>query len=206
MRPYHLCSNLYVLHMVVNVINLNSRPERLSQIREELSKVGMNAKRFEALTGGWKGCRDSHLALLEANKSEPFHIILEDDCVFSNDFNEVIIEAIKELPTDWDCLYLGGSPRKTQERYSDHLFKANNVWTTHSIIWHNRTGGAVEYILSHKDDILKWDVYLSSVIHNLFNCFLVFPLLCDQRETGTSDTCKRSDVSTIKKNYQIFCK
>jgi GR25 family glycosyltransferase involved in LPS biosynthesis len=192
--------------MLIYVINLHRRPERLDAMREELKKQGLNAKLFTAIDSkiGWQGCRDSHLAVLDKCQKDPFFIILEDDCTFVEDIS-YLDECVRQLPKEWDCLYLGGSPRKPQERYSDNLFKANGVYTTHAILWHTRKGGAVEYILSHKDDIEKIDNYFASVIQPLLNCYLSYPLILSQTQTQ-SDTCRRSDTSTIIKNFNAFCK
>jgi GR25 family glycosyltransferase involved in LPS biosynthesis len=208
MRPYHRYSNLYVFQMVVHLINRQDRPERLSHAKEQLSLMGFNARRFDAVIGhkGWDGCRDSHLALLEKNKNEPFHLVFEDDIEFiGNTFEETIQEAIRELSPDWDALYLGANPTKPQEIYSDHLYLLNGAYCTHAIIWHNRKGGAVEYMLEHKDEILKIDVFISSVLMPKFNFFLTRPMIITQHQFQ-SDTCRRSDVSQILVNYEKYCK
>lgn len=110
-----------------------------------------------------------------------------------------------QLPLDWDCLYLGASPQEPQERYSENLFRIKNSWCMHAILWHNREGGAIEYLLANKDRINKIDVFMAQEVMPKFNCFLIAPMVATQRETGTSDTCAKSDVSTIKTNYDKYC-
>jgi len=168
--------------------------------------MGLNGKRFSAIEGGWRGCAASHITLLDQHKNEEQLCILEDDCLFIEDINPYMYQSIEQLPTDWDMLMLGGSPRKPQVKYSENLFCANGVYTSHAILWHTRKGGAVEYILSHKKDVQKWDVYLATVIQPLFNCYMTDPLICTQKEGFQSDTCRRADVSTIQKNFNAFCK
>ena len=109
-----------------------------------------------------------------------------------------------QLPSKWDCLYLGASPKEPQVRYSDNLFRLNNAHVTHAIIWHNRKDGAVDYILEHRNEINKIDDYFAKVIQPRFNCFVIYPMLCTQKQTK-SDTCGRSDVSTIVNNYNRYC-
>jgi GR25 family glycosyltransferase involved in LPS biosynthesis len=194
--------------MVVHLINREDRPERLTHARGQLSKVGFNARLFPAIVSdnGWAGCRSSHLAILEKCKTDPFHLIYEDDIEFVGDnFHEIIQEAIKELPEDWDALYLGANPTKPQEQYSEHLYLLNGAYTTHAIIWHNRAGGAVEYMLEHKDEILKIDAFISAVLMPKFNFFLTRPMLVTQHQFK-SDTCHRTDSSAILRNYNKFCK
>ena len=193
--------------MITYVINRSDRPQRLRDTIEELKRVDLNAKRFSAIINkrGWKGARDSHLAVMELCKDENMFMVLEDDVKFLSPPNGLIDTAMRQLPDDWDMLYLGCSPQKPQERYSDNLFRVNHAWCLHAVIWHNREGGAMEYMLNHRGDINKIDVYLSEVIHPLFNCFTIFPMVATQRVTGESDTCHRSDVSTIEINYTKYC-
>lgn len=176
-------------------------------MRCELEKVGISVTRFPAIDTkpGWKGCRDSHLQVMETCRNEVAFMILEDDVKFlHNDPLAVIDDALWELPHEWDCLFLGASPQEPQEIYSKHLYRLKNALTTHAIIWHTRYGGAVEHILSHKDHINKIDIFLKDVIFPEFNCFLIRPLLVTQVQFQ-SDTCQRSDVSTIEANYLKYC-
>jgi hypothetical protein len=128
---------------------------------------------------------------------------LEDDVQFLQPL-DALYKSIAQLPEDWDCLYLGASPQEPQERYSKNLFRLKNAWCTHAILWHPRDSGAVGYILGHKGDIQKIDVFMADVIMPEFNCFITYPMVATQKQTQ-SDTCKRSDVSTILKNYNKFC-
>ena len=194
--------------MNIYVINRSDRPQRLSDVREELSSQNLNAHVFSAVIAkpGWVGCTESHLAIMEKCKGEKTYMILEDDVRFR--FANImwwVSGNMEALPSDWDCLYLGGSPQEPQEKYSDKLFRARHVKCTHAIVWNNRPNGAVEYILSHRSDIKKIDVYLANVIQMNFNCFLARPLLATQHQY-LSDTCKKSDVSTIITNYFKYCK
>ena len=188
------------------VINLNRRVERWQYVKEHLADLGIKVIRFPAIDTkpGWVGCRESHLQILELCKDEEVFTIYEDDVKFVGG-PDSIEPIMSQLPPDWDCLYLGASPKEPQERYSENLFRLKNAHVTHAIVWHNRKDGAVEYILSHKHHIRKWDDYLATVIQPMFNCFVVYPLVVTQIQFQ-SDTCGRSDVSTIEKNYNLYCK
>lgn len=50
-------------------------------------------------------------------------VFFEDDVVFRNDANEILTQALKALPEDWDVLYMGGHPCGEVERLSDNLVK-----------------------------------------------------------------------------------
>jgi hypothetical protein len=70
-------------------------------------------------------------------------LLLEDDCIFRN--LDHLPQALKELPADWDILYLGANLREDQpERYSGRLFRVKEAWTTHAIAFRRK---CVPYIL-----------------------------------------------------------
>jgi hypothetical protein len=192
--------------MNLYIINRSDRPERLRHAREELRKQNLNAHLFEAIIDkpGWRGCRDSHLQLLEKNKKEVAWMCLEDDALFLGDFHSSVEQAIRELPPDWDLLSLGCSPQEPFKRYSEHLFEMGKAWCTQALIWRNREGGAVEHILKNRERINKIDVFFVEEVYKQFNCFVIFPLLVTQLQFP-SDTCLRSDVSTIVKQFNKFC-
>jgi GR25 family glycosyltransferase involved in LPS biosynthesis len=192
------------------VINRQDRPDRLHDIRIELENQGMNAHHFEAVIDkvGYIGCTRSHLGIMERCRSNNMFLILEDDCEFlqpkeTTDF--VIKNALNQLCSDWDALYLGASPQEPQERYSNNLFRLRNAKCTHAILWHNRPNGALQYILEHKHDIGKIDRYLYEVIMPKFQIYATYPMLVTQKQTR-SDIAQRSDCSTILKNYNKYCK
>jgi len=189
--------------MKTYVINLDRRTDRLEYITKHLSDHRIDFIRFSAIDNKWEGCRDSHLAIMEECKDDKVFMILEDDVQFVQPM-KAMGDAVTQLPEDWDCLYLGASPKEPQVKYSPNLYKINNAHVTHAIVWRNREGGAVEYILEHRDDIQRIDDYFAKVIQPMFNCFLIYPLTAIQIQTQ-SDTCKRSNVSTIVTNYHKYC-
>lgn len=189
------------------VINRSDRPERLAHIIAQLKEQGLNAHRFEAVIAkpGWVGCRMSHIKLLEKCKNDVYVIILEDDVKFINPFT-LLEDAIREAPLECDAIYLGASPKEPQVKYSSHLYRLKNAHTTHAILWHPRQGGAVEYILEHQNEIRKIDDYFATVIQPMFNVFCIAPMICTQAPGFHSDTCTRSDTTTIEKNFNLYCK
>lgn len=195
--------------MITYIINREDRQDRLHDIRIELENQQINAHLFPAVIDpiGWKGCRDSHIAILEKCKDKSLLTIYEDDVTFLFDREatiRILADAMEQLPKDFDCLYLGCSPQVPQERYSENLYRIRNAKCTHAILWHNRKGGAIEYILSHKEDVGKFDRYLYEIIQRRFLCFAVYPMLCSQRESK-SNISKRTDVSSIERNFNKYC-
>ena len=116
------------------VINLDRRPDRRKAFLEAHPDLKGNVKRHIAYDGlslnltsnlaslfkpndfFWKkavmGCSLSHLKLwtmLLNEKGEiENYLILEDDVRFLPGWKEAWIEVYKNLPSDWECIYLGG--------------------------------------------------------------------------------------------------
>jgi hypothetical protein len=131
--------------------------------------------------------------------------VLEDDVLFLGDYHTAVEQAMSELPSNWDMLLLGASPQEPFQKYSEHLFKMGKAWCLHAVIYHTRYNGAVEYILSNKNQIKKIDVFYSDFVYPNFNCFTITPMLCTQSDKFNSDNCKRSDVSTLLTNFNKYC-
>ena len=128
---------------------------------------------------------------------------VDDDVLFLDDLTPFYATQFFELPDNWDILYLGVSPREPQERYSKHLFRIRNAVCMHAYAMNNNNG-CVDFVLEHRQEIVKIDDFFAKVVQPKFNCFMIYPILATQFQFQ-SDTCKRSDVSTIVKNVEKFC-
>jgi GR25 family glycosyltransferase involved in LPS biosynthesis len=187
-------------------INLDRRTDKWHDVQREFNRVGIDkVMRFMAYDTkpGWKGCATSHLGVMEKVKYDPMGIVFEDDVRFlTNDPCRAINKAMLQLPDDWDMLYLGGSPQEEQVQYSSNLFYARNILCMHAYIINNNNG-CIDYVLEHRKEIAKIDAYFAYTVQSYFKCFIIFPN-CAVQKQFQSDTCNRSDVSTISKNYQRF--
>jgi hypothetical protein len=189
------------------VISRQDRPERLKRAQEQFVKYGIGeADVFDAFIEipGWKGCRDSHLGVLEKYKEEDTLLVFEDDVEFLIDPSEPVAESLWELPRIWDLLYLGINPQEKFDRFSDHLFRARKGYCAHAIIYNNTQRRVVPYILNNRGKIQKYDVFLSNIVNEEFVSFVVYPLVCTQWQ-HSSDTCQRTDSSVIERNYNKYC-
>jgi len=68
-------------------------------------------------------------------------LILEDDCVFVDQFNEVFDHKIKHVPYYWDMIYLGGLYNKDGVKpviYNDDVIQSFDMMSTHAYALHKR--------------------------------------------------------------------
>ena len=104
-----ICNNwLYVKHYLLDSINL-------AYIEEQLNKIGLEAERFPGVEqsetiSGYRGSLLSHLTIikkaLDGNLGNI--LIIEDDCVFVDGFNEkcdMVIDDMINVSPRWDLLF-----------------------------------------------------------------------------------------------------
>ena len=174
------------------VINLDRRVDRISEI-----KLPLKWERFSATDGkesfsnkpmferGWRGCRDSHIRLLEKVKEldEDFFIIFEDDVEVGENFINDLEKITKTLPENWDLLFLGGWNVGDKIKYNDFLYLAKKVYCTHAFIIRKEI---VEKMLNKfKEREFKVNVLLSELLPNI-NSFICNPTIAWQKP-GFSD-------------------
>ena len=114
-------------------INLESRPDRKQHVIQELSKIGINADRFNAikLPNGALGCSMSHLKCLEIAKQNNWEhvLIVEDDIQFLNP--AVFVEQFnKVLHKPFDVVILAGNNVPPYTRIDDCCVQVTRCQTT----------------------------------------------------------------------------
>lgn len=185
--------------MKTYIINLPRRKDRIEQMKLNSALTMPDEKElFVATEGstftfeksrrmrGHMGCWDSHRRLMEKIKDENngITLILEDDCDF-NDKVFGISEYLKELPSDWDLLYLGGINQDAPESYSEHLDIATNILQTHAYIIRDKfIPTLLETLTNHR---WKVDLVFSEAIKK-GKCFICNPPIAVQRESYSDIT------------------
>lgn len=174
------------------LINLDERKDRLKEFTNQLFPFPI--ERFSAikLSPGIKGCNASHKAILEKQDALPI-AVFEDDCKMVEDWS-VVETAMQELPDDWDMLYIGANLNKPLTKYSEHLFRLKNAWTTHGMIYGSQR--VIDYICKNMPkDETPIDVFYSKEVLEKFNCYLVNPICAIQRGSY-------SDINNGVRNYE----
>ena len=150
--------------------------------KAEFDSVGINAQKFIALEdiGPHQSFNTSTYKILKDfyDSDNNTLLFLEDDCDFRNLSH--LTSALKELPDQFDILYLGGNIREDKpERYSRYLYKAKNIWTTHCVAYRKPI---VKFILENHPDKSEqmFDNWLANNLSQ-FNGFIVAPMVAYQR-------------------------
>jgi GR25 family glycosyltransferase involved in LPS biosynthesis len=114
----------------VVVINLDRRTDRMEILDAQLKELGIEYERFSAIDAKELGISPitagtmSHVAVWEKYKGQKV-LVLEDDALFVDDFNQKFEEVMQTLPIVWDIFYLGALlPKKTGK-----VTPVNEHWT-----------------------------------------------------------------------------
>jgi GR25 family glycosyltransferase involved in LPS biosynthesis len=165
----------------IYVINLDKDKERLKKIILECKKFNIDFQRFSAIdpidlsqnildkyipkyiqqngTNTMIGCGLSHIFIWQDAIKQNYNNILvfEDDIIISDNFNEILQNAMNELPKDYDILYLGlrDSICKPPKDISfNYIYKPLFPLLTHAmIISKNGLNKLVKYITKINDHI-----------------------------------------------------
>lgn len=114
----------------VVVINLDRRPDRMDRLGPQLDELGIKYERFSAVDAkeldikGYTAGTRSHTAVWNKYKDQKV-LILEDDALFCEGFNEKFAEAIETLPDNWDIFYLGA----LVDKHTGKVTKINEHWS-----------------------------------------------------------------------------
>lgn len=115
-------------------INLAHRSDRKINLERELDRLSVAKQQrvfldatFDELNGT-KGCVQSHIRALEyaIEKKWASVLILEDDCIFSGDRNEIdayIDRFIEHFGSNWDVLFLGTNIREFEKTHSSDFLR-----------------------------------------------------------------------------------
>jgi GR25 family glycosyltransferase involved in LPS biosynthesis len=113
----------------VVVINLDRRPDRMLKLGAQLDELGIQYERFSAIDGKAEGIAPmeagklSHLKVIQELNGEKV-LILEDDALFVDGFQERFDAEMETLPEDWDVFYLG----VLLPRFTGKLIPINKNW------------------------------------------------------------------------------
>lgn len=216
-------------------INLDHRTDRWEKCNKKFKELGISEKvqRFSAFNFqhpdpkykkllGQAGCTLSHFSVLKNSIDNNIsnYLVLEDDFEIELSKEELFIKlnnSLKELPENWDLLYLGGNLTNEYgkfpiQKYSNNLFLTHSCHTTHAIAFNRNLMLKLANEIGSINDIIKWilnngtiDVFLSKKILEYNNCFITNPNLIYQEDSFSDiETCNMSYKNLMKSSYNFF--
>lgn len=144
--------NINDLSNNIYVINLKERTDRKLHIENQLNKIDCkDYKLFEGVDGnsltnptklknGMFGLVKTYLNIHEewSKKDAENIFLIEDDCLFLDNFNEKLEQYINNVPSDWDMLYFGANHNyhggMQTLKINEKCIKLNNSYTAHCVL------------------------------------------------------------------------
>lgn len=141
----------------VVVINLDRRQDRMEKLGKQLDELRITYERFPAIDAQEVKIdpkiagTQSHVAVWKRYLGKKI-LVLEDDALFCEDFNEKFDEYMQELPKDWDIFYLGVLlPRNVGKTESVNQHWAKLIFSTGSHAYCIRPDLMYTYIKALED-------------------------------------------------------
>jgi len=176
-------------------INLARRPERWASVSQEFRRGGFApVTRFEAFDArqmtipddwigrpGAFGCLESHKAIVRHARDQgfPHVLIFEDDVVFDPDLEIKLVDALGELPSDWDMFSFGGCHRMAPVRVTEHLYRMTKTYATHAYVVRDTIYDAFLEINGNHHQPVDMNNYL---LQQRFKCYCAIPHLAWQQD------------------------
>jgi len=141
------------------IVNMDKDIIRFNKVKSECDKFNIKFERFKAYDGNLLttkeknkyitkfckyfcsnsiiGCGISHIKIYENIIKNNYSntLILEDDIYFTDNFHQILNDALTELPNNYDILYLGSFGLSNIKSYYDYnnLFKIFNIFKNNTI-------------------------------------------------------------------------
>jgi glycosyl transferase family 25 len=202
-------------------INLDKRVDRWERCEKIFKENQIVVERISAIEGetikletpnnlrsGELGCMFSHLGIIQDAKDNGIEsvLIFEDDVEFAEDFNYLFSEYMKQVPEDWQLLYLGANHSlcnmhmRTDDippvQISDNIYKINRAFSCHAYAVRNNMYDRLIEKANHASYNLPIDVLYSQLQYDS-RSYLIRPHLCWQREGY-------SDIQNENVNYEFL--
>lgn len=185
-------------------LNLEERKDRLELAYQEFESIGIakDVIRFDAIKNemGWKGARDSHVAIIKDAKEKKLSniLILEDDIIVLEkdlDYYRDLLISLNSL-REFHLFYLSANTHLPLVRHNKYLFKAKSCLTTHSICYNS---SVFDKIITDYEDgkIQAIDMYLMEEIQPLSKSYIASRFCTTQRNDY-------SDIERQKINYDFM--
>lgn len=177
----------------IYLINLERRTDRLLQAKWELDKYDIPYQVWEAndREDGRLGIYLSLQRIMQDAFGRQYKNILvfEDDALFLTDPKVFMPWALKDLPTDYDILYLGANLTKGYQPkfHSPNLLYLPRGFSLHACAY---SASGIDKVNRLESTDLPVDLAIANKIQPHGKCYATYPMICTQRP-GFSDIEKK---------------
>jgi hypothetical protein len=161
-----------------------------NEVRWETTRITINSDKLEKVfvehEDKWKSVNLTAKMLLEIACEYDRTLIIEDDILLKDGWQDKWKEAEPHIPEDWDMLYMGANLQRYSYEYNEHWVKIGGCWTGHCFGLNRKSA---QYILDefNKDEFVVGDaLFMHLQQYQKINAYLINPMFAYQRP-GWSD-------------------
>lgn len=198
----------------IYVINLKERLDRKKHITNQLNKIdcdnyilfeGVDGKKINnqtKLSPGMYGLIKTYLNMYDHWSQTPKEniLIIEDDCIFTDNFNEKLKSYMDEVPNNWDMIYFGANHNyhigKKTELINNMCIKLNHSYSAHCVLIKSYV--FEELINGIKDFTIENDVMMAN-LQKKYNAY-------SSVNTLTTQLVSHSDIQDKVMDYNWLIK
>ena len=129
------------------IIGLKARKDRWKRCVEIFEKEGIEEVTHYTTLQSFKDTHKHYMKdFLQMLRIKGKHDLMffEDDFELVDGWREVLDKAMKDLPEDWDMLYLGANLTRPAIRVTDNLVRVKGAWLMHATLLRKEF---IDYIL-----------------------------------------------------------
>lgn len=154
---------------------------------------------------GAYGCYLSHKNIWQEIIDNNYQntIIFEDDAIFCENFTELFLNFISNLPENWDQAYLGGQHLQTPKPINKFVVLGTNINRTHAYMIKNKNSAIKIY--NYLSDTSLWQNHLQRKMHvdhglgylhsnQLITTYASNPFLVGQNNDNFSDVASKGSL------------
>ncbi len=126
-------------------------------------------------------------------------VFFEDDFELTKGWESVLTDAWKDLPSDWDLLYLGANLTRSPQKITNNLVKIRGAWCFHAVVISPKF---VKYALANYDINRRvvWDEWIrTEAVKRKF--YMTYPMISYQRASYSDFVKKEVDYDIFNNRY-----
>lgn len=148
-------------------------------------------------------CNMSHAKAIMLSMRDETPVFFEDDIRFVQDWESLLSHAIRDLPDDWDLLYLGGHPRGATEKVGECLYRVGLFSCAEAYAINGRQGDFLSYWFDRVTQNTAMFDFILGEFAEKNNAYAVFPTVTHQRDVKSQISGEvESKSNLIKKGWQ----
>jgi hypothetical protein len=187
--------------MEIVILGLESRTDRWDRCKEILQENGIEKVTHYTTQIGvdkYKHAAQDFINLLRLKRGADL-MFFEDDFELVTGWRGIFDKAWRDLPSDFDLLYLGCNLTRSPKRVTDNLYRVRGAWCLHGVVFSRQF---IDWFLN------TYDINQRTVIDEWLRAiapdrkfYMTYPMICYQRASYSDYVNKEVDYNIFENKY-----